>query len=417
MNQRKEHYDVIVVGGGASGMMAAGRAAEEGRRVLLLEKNDELGKKLKITGGGRCNVTNAETDIHKLLDNYGAAKNFLFSPFSKFGVKETFSFFEKRNLPLIIEARNRVFPATERAMDVFNVLLNYLKTGKVEIRLNAAVEKVLSENKKITAVVVAGEKLRADSFIFATGGKSHPETGSTGDGFIWLKELGHSVAEPTPTIVPVAVKEEWIKKLAGVSLRNVRISFFVNGQKKFTRDGDILCTHFGLSGPLILNSANLIKDLLEEGEVTAKIDTHPNLDLGALDRKITAVFDENKNKTLKNVFNKIGPTGASAAILSLFPAELAETKINNITADERKQIAETLKSLPVTITRLMGYERAVVTDGGVTLEEIDTRTMRSKLYKNLYLTGDLLDIRRPSGGFSLQLCWTTGFVAGSSLDI
>src|SRR3989344_4481144 len=417
MRKQISNYDVIVIGGGASGMMAAGRAAERGKKVLLLEKNKELGSKLKITGGGRCNVTNAEEDEKILLSHYGEASVFLHSPFSQFGVKDTFSFFESRGLSLVVQARKRAFPKTEKAVDVFRVLEKYFRQGKVEVRTRADVERIETQDNAIRAIVVDGEKLIASSFILATGGKSHPETGSTGDGFAWLEELGHTVKEPTPTIVPLAVQDEWIKKLAGATLSAVRINFFLEGERKLVLKGDILCTHFGLSGPLILNSAGDVADLLHEGAVTAQIDTHPQNDIGVLDKQIITIFDGNKNKVLKNVWNEIAPVGTSHAILPLLKQVSPGTKVNSITKDQRREIVDLLKALPVTITGLMGYDRAVVADGGLSLEEVDTRTMRSKLYTNLYITGDLLHISRPSGGYSLQLCWTTGYVAGNNVMI
>lgn len=406
-------YDVIVIGGGASGMMAAGRAAERGRRVLLLEKNAELGAKLKITGGGRCNITNAERDEHTLLEHYGAAKPFLHSPFSQFGVEETFAFFERRGLPLVEQAHRRVFPKSERAADVFAVLAQYLREGTVEVRTRVSVERIEVKGSRIGAVVADGESYPASSFILATGGTSHPETGSTGDGFRWLAELGHTVKEPTPTIVPLAVADEWVKALAGMTLFGVRISVFLDGVRAFTKRGDVLCTHFGLSGPLILNSAGAVADLLHAGSVALHIDSAPTEDIGALDRRITAVFDANKNKTLKNVWNDIAPVGTGSALLPLLSGIDPDTKVHSVTREQRRQIAELLKALPVTITGVMGEDRAVVADGGVALDEVDTRTMRSVRYENLFIAGDLLHISRPSGGYSLQLCWTTGFVAGS----
>ncbi len=409
------NYDVIVIGGGASGMMAAGRAAERGKRVLLLEKNSGLGAKLKITGGGRCNITNAEEDKQTLLVYYGEAKPFLHSAFSQFGVKDTFSFFESRGLPLVTQTRKRVFPKTERAVDVFRVLEKYLKQGKVEVRTGANVKRIETLDGHIGSVIVNGEKLTAFSFILATGGKSHPETGSTGDGFLWLSVLGHTVKEPTPTIVPFAVQDEWVKKLSGVSLPAVRINFFLEEKRKISLKGDVLCTHFGLSGPLILNAAGDVADLLHAGAVTARIDVYPQEDIGSLNKRITAVFDANKNKTLKNIWNEIAPVSTGDALLPLLAGINPSTKVHSITKEQRRMIVDLLKALPVTITGLMGYDRAVVADGGLSLKEIDTRTMRSKKYANLYVTGDLLDISRPSGGYSLQLCWTTGYVAGSSV--
>lgn len=425
MKLQDELFDVIVVGGGASGMMAAGAAAEKARKdgkhakVLILEKNRRLGEKLRITGGGRCNITNAEYDIHMLLSHYGGAADFLYSPFSLFGVKETFSFFEALNLPLVVQARNRAFPRTEKASDVVRVMEKYIRDNNVFVKENCPVVKVLHEkNENGQGSIVTGLEtnqgiFRAKSYIFATGGVSHPETGSTGDGFNWLNDLGHTVKAPTPTIVPIAVDDKWIKSLAGVSLSFMKITFYLDEKKAFNKTGKILFTHFGLSGPLILNCAGKVAELLESGNVTAKIDAFPDTDLGALDTRITSIFDRNKNKDLKNIFKEISPEGASEGIMSLLSFPI-DKKVHSVTRDERKEIVRLLKALPVHISGLMGYDRAVVADGGVTLAEIDTKTMRSKHFENLYVTGDLLHINRPSGGYSLQLCWTTGYVAGTN---
>jgi predicted Rossmann fold flavoprotein len=407
-------YDVIVIGGGASGMMAAGRAAERGKRVLLLEKNTALGAKLGITGGGRCNITNAEMDEHILLAHYGDAKPFLHSPFSQFGVEQTFDFFASRGLPLVVQARKRAFPETEKAEDVVRALMEYLKKGGVETRTRMNVEGFKNTKGVITSVLANGEEFSAKSFILATGGKSHPETGSTGDGFAWLADLGHAVKDPTPTIVPLAVRERWVKNLSGVTLKGVRIGFFLEGARKIVKTGDILCTHFGLSGPTILNTAGKVADLLHEGIVTAQIDVHPKEDIGSLDKKITEVFDAHKNTDLKNVWNEFAPVGTGPSLLPLLPGLDPNMKVHSVTKEQRRMMVDLLKTLPVTITGLMGYDRAVIADGGLSLQEVDTRTMRSVKYKNLFVTGDLLHISRPSGGYSLQLCWTTGYIAGSN---
>ncbi len=408
------HYDVIVVGGGAAGMMAAGRAAERGLRVLLLEKNKQLGKKLAITGGGRCNITNAEENEQLLLAHYGAAEKFLHSSFVQFSTDDTFSFFAGLGLPLVVQEGKRAFPKTEQAADVVRALYTYLQKGQVEIRTNTGVDGLTAQGGAITGVRVKGETLIADAYILATGGKSRPETGSTGDGFTWLKKLGHTVQEPTPTIVPLAVGDSWVHSLAGTALNDSKITFFVAGEKSIVLRGRILCTHFGLSGPLILNAAGKIADLFHVGPVTAAIDVFPTVDLGALDKRVTGIFDANKNKVLKNVMKAIAPAGTAVAVLSLVPDIDPEKKVHSVSKTERKKIGHLLKALPLTITGLMGYERAVVADGGLLLKEVDGRTTRSRHYENLYVTGDLLHISRPSGGYSLQLCWTSGWVAGSN---
>ncbi len=407
-------YDVIVVGGGASGMMAGLIAGERGRRVLVIEKNKSMGEKLKITGGGRCNITHDERDMHKLLPMYGKSEQFLYSPFSQFSVKDTFTFFESRGLPLVVQARNRAFPKTERSLDVYKTLEKYMKSAGVKVLTNSPVLRVAHEENRIKSVVTKDGEYLAENFVFATGGVSHPETGSTGDGFKFLERLGHTIKSPTPTIVPLQVRDPWVHTLAGVSLSFMKITFFCEGKRSFSKKGKILFTHFGLSGPLILNSAKLVADLLQAGVVTAEIDCYPDTNHGALEAKLVGVFDNNKNKVLKNIMKEIVPEGMSEAVSSLLKSEVdPATKVHSVTVPMRKAMVRVLKALPLTIEGLMGFDRAVVADGGVPLSEIDTKTMGSKIIKNLYITGDLLHINRPTGGQSLQLCWTTGFVAGS----
>lgn len=421
LKPNNEIYDAIVIGGGSSGMMSAIVASKQGKKVLLIEKNKNLGEKLKISGGGRCNITNATYETREFLKNYGKASEFLFSVFSQFGVKDTFTFFENLNLPLVVQARNRAFPHTEKATDVVRTMLKALKDNHVEILTNSVVNKIIKEDKRITKILVDKKEYTAKNYILATGGVSHPETGSTGDGFKWLEDLGHTVKPPTPTIVPIATNNKWIHALSGISIPSMKITFYVEKsnsnipQKGFAKTGEILCTHFGLSGPLILNSASLIWDLLQEGNVTAKIDLYPTKDINILDAEIMQIFDKNKNKTFKNILKEILPPGTASGISLLLKEIDPETKVHSITKIQRRKMLDTLKSLPVNITHLMGYDRAVVADGGIVLNEIDTKTMRSKLYENLFITGDLLNINRPSGGYSLQLCWSTGYVAGNNV--
>jgi len=295
-------------------------------------------------------------------------------------------------------------------------LKKYIEKGKVVVKYNSSVLKVTKDNtSRIVSVHTKDCIWKAKSFVFATGGVSHPETGSTGDGFKWLRDLGHTIKDPTPTIVPLKSKDVWVHTLAGVSLSFMKITFYQDGKKQFSKTGKVLFTHFGLSGPLILNSAKKVGDLLHGGAVTAKIDAYPDTDLGELEKKIMSVFDSNKNKALKNVFKEIVPPGTVKGIEMVLRDIDFDTKVHSVSKEERKLIVSTLKALPITIEGLMGYDRAVVADGGVPLKEIDMKTMRSLLYENLYLTGDLLHINRPSGGFSLQICWTSGYVAGSSV--
>ncbi len=411
--QKPNHiWDIVVIGGGASGMMAAAIAGKEGKKVLIVDKNKSLGEKLKITGGGRCNITNAEENIRTFLSNYGVAEPFLYSAFDRFSMKDTFSYFERLGLPLVVQARKRAFPHTEKARDVYEVLKKELDKNKVTIKTLCTVKDIIHTDGVITHIKTNQGDFSARSFILATGGMSHPETGSTGDGFIFLKNLGHHIKEPTPSIVPIEVADTWVRTLAGVSLSFMKITFFQEGKKQFSKTGKVLFTHFGLSGPLILNSATKIGDLLQEGQVEATIDAFPDTNHGALEDRIIKLFDANKNKMLRTVFKEIAPEGTARVLELLFPDIDFEGKVHSVTKEQRKKIVQMLKALPLSITNLMGYDRAVVADGGVILSEVDTRTMRSKLYSNLYITGDLLNINRPSGGYGLQLCWTSGFIAG-----
>ncbi len=410
-----ETFDVIVVGGGPAGMMAAGHAAEYGRRVLLLEKNRELGKKLKLTGGGRCNITNAEFDTRTFLSFFGDSAKFLYSPFSRFAVSNTFDFFEELGLPLFIsEDRKRAFPKTEKSEDVIRALKDYLGNNDVEVHVGETVKHLLMEDNRIAGVETNRKTYRCESVVLATGGVSYKETGSTGDGFNWLRESGHTVADASPDIVPLRVKEQWVKDLSGMTLDSMRITFIAKNGEKVSRVGKILFTHFGLSGPLILNSTHEVKKLLKQGPLATAIDLFPKQEQPEVDRCILEVFNENKNKLVSNVLKLVAPTGMGRALAANLPEGLPEKKVNTVTQEERKRIVQTAKNLPLTVTGTMGYDWAVICDGGVPLTEIDTRTMASRIHPNLFIVGDLLHVSRPSGGYSLQLCWTTGYVAGEN---
>lgn len=420
----KQHYDVIVIGGGASGMMAAGRAAERGLQVLLVEKNKDLGKKLSLTGGGRCNIFNAEEDTQKLLENYGDSAKFLHSPFSQHSMQNSRDFFEKRGLPIVVEARKRAFPKSQKATDVTRVMKRYITSNNVELKTDMKILGFKTEDGKITGLETKSGLYTSNAYILATGGSSYRETGSTGDGVSWLEKLGYTVHKPNPNIVPLTVADEWVKALSGVTLSFMKITFGANRAKshtkkltRFSRTGKILFTHFGISGPLILNASYEVQKLLKrssaKGFVRAIIDMYPDTDVGTLRNRVLVAFNKNKNKTLKNALKEFVPAGMDEAVATQLSPELQDMKVHSVGKEERYELVNILKAMPLTITGTMGMDWAVISDGGVDLKEVDTKTMRSKLHDNLYFTGDVLNINRPSGGFSLQLCWTTGFVAGS----
>jgi predicted Rossmann fold flavoprotein len=429
MNKPSEiTWDVAVIGGGPAGMMAAGRAAELGAKVILIEKNDGLGKKLLITGGGRCNVTNAEFDNRKLLEKFKENNKYLFSAFSQWSVKETLDFFHDRKMDTKIEALQRVFPKSDQARSVWNVLVEYMKQGNVTVLSNSPVigfatsdkkEKVKNKqkiNKDIVAVKLRGNvHIRAKHFIMATGGKSHPETGSTGEGFEWLKQLGHTIIEPSASLVPIAVKDLWVKKLQGVTLQNVKISLFQNDIKHATKAGRVLFTHFGLSGPTILNLSGEVSELLKYGEVKICLDIMPELDYGKLNEKLQEIFKEHSNKKIVNSLSTIMLPSIAQVVMDLSEIN-PDTWSHSVTREQRLLLVQLLKAIPLQVKNLLGVEKAIVTSGGVKLDEIDFKTMQSRLFPNLFLIGDLLNIDRPSGGYSLQLCWTTGFVAGNYIN-
>ncbi len=410
---KNNKYDVIVIGGGASGMMAAIAAAESGATVAILEKNKRLGEKLRITGGGRCNIWNEEHDTRLLLANYGESSKFLHSAFARFGLKDTIDFFHDLGLKTKVEAKNRAFPASENATDVVEVLIKELKKLKVTVVTQLTVTNIQKSDSKITSIVTSNGEYSATNYILATGGTSKPETGSTGDGFAWLQKLGHDISSPTPTITPLAVSEQWIKTLSGTTIKNTRITFFKNDKRMFRLDGDILCTHFGISGPLILNSAYRVSELLASGRVTGSIDLYPTVDARELDIFVLEKLKPHGAKQLKNTLRYITPEGLAAGFKTYLSSQLdLSMNTGELQKDERLLLVNALKSMPLTIEKLMGFEKAVVADGGISLLDIDTKTMLSSVVTNLYVVGDLLNIKRPTGGFSLQLCWTTGYLAG-----
>ncbi len=431
-------YDVAVIGGGPAGLISAGRAAELGAKVILLEKNPTVGVKLLITGGGRCNVTNAQFDVRTFLQKYKDSDKFLFSAFSQFSVKDSIEFFNGKGMPTKVEAENRVFPESDSAQSVWDVLVEYVKAGNVEIKngavvtgfvtsnmINTSVKSAILGATSVTSGKITGIKLknkingsniiRAKKYILATGGTSRPETGSTGDGFKWLKEIGHNVIPSDEALVPIALSDSWIKKLMGIALKDIKLTTFQNNVKQEIHKGKLLFTHFGISGPTVLNMSKDVGELLKYGEVKIRLDLLPKLDHSMMNTKLQELFKLDDKKKIKNSLDSLIPSALVETVLEL--ANIDKEKTNNsVTREERMKLIEIIKNIPMNVRNLLGSDKAVVSSGGVDLAEIDFKTMQSKKFQNLHLVGDVLNIDRPSGGYSLQLCWTTGFVAGSSVN-
>ena len=414
MEKLAKKFDVAVVGGGPAGMMAAGRAAESGAKVVLIEKNQSLGKKLLLTGNGRCNITQINHDVRGFVEKLGKNGKFFFSAFSAFGPKEVIEFFEEKNLPTKVEKNGRVFPVSDDAIDVLSTLTKYLKDNGVEIITDAVVIGFEFEDNKISGMKLKDQVIAADKFILCTGGKSHSATGSTGDGYVWAKELGHAIVAPMPALAPVRIKEDWVGDLQGLSLEEAHISLWQNEKKQVSDSGEMLFTHFGLSGPLIINASKSINALLKNGPVQIELELFPELTIPDLDKKLVLAFQENNRKDIKNYFREILSRKMLDLILKLAEID-PDKKLNFLTKRERQKIVTLLKSLKFTVSEVMGFEQAMITSGGVSLKEIDPKTMRSKLIENLYFAGEVLDLDGPTGGYNLQICWSTGYLAGISV--
>ncbi len=410
--RRNSAVDVMVIGGGPSGMFAASRAGEQGKRVVLLEKNPSLGKKLLITGGGRCNVTNHTLDTRALLGRYGAAREFLFSAFAQFAVTDTIAYFEENGVPLKEENERRMFPVSDSARSIYDVLVKSLANTGVEVRTNARVTSIVRDGSVFTVSCADGSVVSGKSLIIATGGTSRPETGSTGDAHVWLRALGHTIVENDFALVPVTLSDAWAKTLGGVTLTDVKMTLRADGVKVVSKIGKLLFTHFGVSGPTILNMSKKVGELLEHCDVTIELDLFPTLDHGALRDRLRDLLAVESNKMLKNTLRELMPTALVAPLLTLAQID-GDTKNHSVRSEDRKALVQLLKAVALHPSGLLGADKAIVSSGGVPLTEVDPRTMESRLVPGLYLVGDALDIDRPSGGYSLQLCWTTGHVAGT----
>lgn len=411
---------VIVVGGGAAGMFAAIAASKNGHQVTLYEKNEKLGKKIFITGKGRCNITNA-ADMEELFDAVVTNSKFLYSSFYGYTNQNVIDFFEDAGVPVKIERGNRVFPISDHSSDVIRALEREMKKVGVKVCLNTEVKSVEAEKGKFNKVVLKDTTTQtADACIVATGGLSYRSTGSTGDGFRFAENVGHKVTQCFPSLVPMETKEPWICELQGLSLRNVDAKI-LDGKKELYKDfGEMLFTHFGVSGPLIISASSYVgKKFMDKNgqkkELTLEIDLKPALTEEQLDQRVLRDFEENHNRQFKNAITKLFPTKLIPVMLELGGID-PEKKVNSIEKEERKQFVHLIKHFRMTLTGLRDYPEAIITKGGVNVKEIDPGTMESKLVKGLYFAGEVLDLDALTGGFNLQIAWSTGYAAGNAIQ-
>ena len=412
---------VLVIGGGAAGMMAALTAARNGHKVHLYEKNEKLGKKLFITGKGRCNLTNA-CDMDTLFASVTSNPKFLYSAFYGFTNEQTMEFFESLGLRIKTERGNRVFPASDHSSDVIRVLEKEMERLRVQIHLNSEVEEILTQENTFSGLILRnGKKAEGDACIIATGGMSYPSTGSTGDGYRFAIGLGHRVTDPVPSLVPMEVKEWYAKEIQGLSLRNVTAAVFDGKKKLYEEFGEMLFTHYGVSGPIILSASSVVakklataKEPKKKSQLTLKIDLKPALTMEQLDQRVLRDFEEQKNKQFKNAVDKLFPTKLKPVMIELSGIS-PEKKVNEISKEERRRFVELIKGFQMTVTGLRGFQEAIITKGGVSVKDVDPGTMESRHVKKLYFAGEVLDLDALTGGFNLQIAWSTGYAAGNSI--
>lgn len=406
---------VIVVGGGPAGMIGAIYARRAGHEVTLFEKNKKLGKKLYITGKGRCNLTNA-CDMDELFDSIISNNKFLYSSFYSYNNFDVIDFFNEIGLPTKIERGNRVFPISDKSSDVISVLLRELKKLNVAIEYNSTVTDIIIKNHSFHGIMVHGSKnvILGDKVIIATGGISYKGTGSTGDGYRFAKKMGHEITDLYPSLVPFNIKESFMKDLQGLSLRNIGISITSRNKKIYEDFGELLFTHFGVSGPVILSASSYIIPYMKNKDIELKIDLKPALSLEQLDYRILRDFEEVRKKQFHNSLDNLLPKKLIPVIINLSKIN-PEKKVNTITKEERWMLVRLIKEFKLSVISLRDYNEAVITKGGIGVKDIDPYTMESKLISNVYFAGEVLDLDALTGGFNLQIAWSTGHTAGVSI--
>ncbi|MGN0526628.1 MAG: NAD(P)/FAD-dependent oxidoreductase [Acutalibacteraceae bacterium] len=407
--------DVIVIGGGAAGLMAAGTVAKRGLSVTLFERNDKLARKVAITGKGRCNVTNACPLLNDLISNVPVNGRFLYGAFSRFGTDDTMDFFEELGVPLKIERGNRVFPVSDKALDIVDALNKYITVNGVKRKQGRVTELIFEDGKVKGCVTEDGKKFYADNVIIATGGMSYPSTGSTGDGYKLAKSAGHTVTDLKPSLVPLECHEGWCTDAQGLSLRNVeiRVEDTKNYKEVYKDFGEMLFTHFGVSGPMILSASSHMRNM-EKGRYVIHIDFKPALTYEQLDKRLQRDLSECSNKNLYNTLSLMLPRKMIPIVVKLSGLN-GNIKSNQVTKEMRGALVDLLKDIRLTVTDFRPIDEAIITSGGIPVSEIDPKTMKSKICDGLYFAGEVIDVDAYTGGFNLQIAFSTGHLAGSSV--
>ena len=405
---------ILIVGGGAAGMLASIFAARNGHEVHVYEKNEKLGKKLYITGKGRCNLTNA-CDMDALFASVRSNARFLYSAFYGFTNQDAMAFFEEEGLKIKTERGERVFPLSDKSADVLDTLRRSMRRAGAEVHLNTEVKDLIVRDGAAKGLILADQtRVEGDAVIVSTGGLSYPVTGSTGDGYRFAKEAGHKVTDCIPSLTPFNIREDFVKELQGLSLKNVELRIY-NGKKEVFREfGEMMFTHFGITGPLVLTASSFVGALAARQELRAVLDLKPALSEEQLDQRVLREFDANPNKSFKNVIGSLFPAKLTPVMIGLSGID-PDKKVHDISREERQGFVKLTKSLPMTVTGLRDYKEAIITKGGVTVKEINPSTMESKLVKGLYFIGEVLDLDAVTGGFNLQIAWSTAYAAGNAV--